>query len=150
MAIVKFDEEFIGQFREGYPQFSAVSDGQLRMAFRTAALIINNTDRSLIPYDPDAGVLDRETVMLMLCCHELTLAARGDGAVGQVTAAHEGSVSTGFTQPKNLQDAGWFGQTQCGLAAYQIIQGRLVGGRYYGYHHGACYAGFKGRLFPRR
>lgn len=150
MAIVKFDEAFVEQFREGYPQFSAVSDGQLRMAFRVAALIINNTDRSLIPYDPDAGVFDRETVMLMLCCHLLTLAGRGDGAVGAVTSASEGSVSTGFSQPQSLQDAGWFSQSQCGLAAYQLLQGRLAGGRYYAYHHGSCYAGFKGRLFPRR
>lgn len=150
MAVVKFDETFIAQFREAYPQFNTVTDGQLGMAFRVAALTINNTDRSLIPYDPAAEVYDRETIILLLCCHLLTLSGRGTGAVGAISKAQEGSVSTDFTQPQSLQDAGWFSQSQCGLAAYQLLQGRLAGGRYYAYHNGPCNARIQGRFFPRR
>ena len=146
MAVVVFDAD---EFRAAYPQFSKLSDEQLGAAFDTACLVLDNSESSPVPYDPDKGVKDRKTLLYMLVCHLATLALRGTGAVGVLTSASEGSVSTGFTLPPKLNDAGWYAQTQCGLAYWQAVRGYIVGGRYFAYSD-CKQRPWRGKYFPRR
>lgn len=127
MAVVIFDIE---NFREIYPELASMSDPVLQAGFDTACLILNNTDASPVPYDPPT-VTARATLLNMLTCHLLALRKRGLFAVGQVSSASEGSVSTGFAMPPAINQAGYFSQTQCGLAFWQAMQPYIVGGRYY-------------------
>ena len=127
MAIVTFDIE---HFREVYPEFASMTDAMLQAGFDTACLILDNTDHSVVPYDPPT-VTARATLLDMLTCHLLALRKRGLFAVGQVSSASEGSIGTGFAMPPAVNQAGYFSQTQCGLAFWQVMRKYMVGGRYY-------------------
>ena len=73
MAVVEFDP---AAFREAYPRFTAelISDAQLQQAFDLACLLLDNTDASLVPYDPEHGILIRRTLLWLLVCHLATMA----------------------------------------------------------------------------
>ena len=103
MPIVVFDPT---EFRQRRPQLESLSDAQLLAAFDTACLILDNSERSPVPYAPDAGVLDRKTLLDLLVCHLATLALRGGGAVGALSSATEGSVSASFRPPAVAGAAG--------------------------------------------
>lgn len=126
MAVVSFD---VSEFRDVYPQFSDFTDAQLEHAFNVATLVLRNTERSHVPYNPPE-VMDRKTLLYLLVCHLCELAIRGNGIVGSVTNATEGSVSAGFSVPQNPK-AAWFQQTQCGATAWQILLGYVIGGKLY-------------------
>lgn len=132
MAAVLFDPD---EFREIYPQFAsgasapAFSDAQLAHAFDVACLVVDNSERSRVPYNPPA-VTARKVILYMLVCHLCTLAQRGGGIVGTMTNAAEGSVSAAFAAPTN-PNAQWFNQTQCGATAWQLLSGFMLGGRLY-------------------
>ncbi len=68
MAVVVFDP---AAFREAYPRFSSelISDAQLEQAFDLACLLLDNTDASPVPYDPERGILIRRTLLWLLGCH---------------------------------------------------------------------------------
>ena len=127
MPIVVFDPT---EFRQRRPQLESLSDAQLLAAFDTACLILDNSERSPVPYAPDAGVLDRKTLLDLLVCHLATLALRGGGAVGALSSATEGSVSASFQAP-TVAGADWFCQTPCGFADWQAVAGYRFGGRWY-------------------
>lgn len=127
MAVVEF---IPADFRAAYPQFDALTDAQLNQAFDVACLILDNTDSSPVPYCPDEGINHRKTLLYMLVCHISTLAMRGDGAVGNLTSATEGSVTATFAAPV-IADAEWFTQTPCGLAYWQATARYRMGGRWY-------------------
>lgn len=128
MAVVTFDAtEFTGM----YPRFSGVlTDSQLKQAFNVACLLLDNTNASVVPYDPDNGVTDRKTLLYLLTCHIATVAVWGeDGQSGPTSAASEGSVSVSFAVP-DATNASWFRLTPCGGMYWQATRKYVVGGRY--------------------
>lgn len=126
MAVVVFD---ITEFRGIYPEFAAVPDERLQFFFDMATSLIDNSESSPVPYSPPV-IVTRKTILYALVCHLATLSQRGSGAVGVITNAAEGSVSTGFSMPIN-PSAAWYQQTQCGAFAWQLMTPFIVGGRAY-------------------
>ena len=126
MSAVTFD---VTEFRGIFPQFSEISDAQLNYFFDTATILVDNSDRSKIPFNPPTVTI-RKTILYALVCHFCTLSLRGGGVVGTLSNAGEGSVSTGFTVPQT-PNAEWYTQTQCGATAYQLMKQFIAGGRAY-------------------
>ena len=128
MAVVEFVP---AGFRERYPQFAetGITDGQLAQAFAVACLLLDNSERSPVPYAPAAGIVTRQTLLDLLVCHLATLALWPPGQSGPVSSASEGSVSVSFALPDRPNGA-FFGQTPCGQAYWQAVQPYLRGGRY--------------------
>lgn len=126
MAVVLLD---ILAFRALYPQVHTLTDAQVQQAFTIACLLLDNTERSRVPYVPDVNT-ERETLLYLLTSHLCELALRGNAVVGNVASAAEGSVNTSFTLPSQI-NAAWFSQTQCGLT-YWAASLKYRQGRYYG------------------
>jgi hypothetical protein len=126
MAVVVFDPD---EFREINPQFAELTAGQLRFAFEAACLALDNSEGSPVPYNPP-DVTVRKTILDLLVCHLCELKIRGNGVVGTMTNAAQGSVSAGFAAPAD-PGARWFNQTQCGASAWQLLSGFRLGGRLY-------------------
>lgn len=133
MAVVVFDPV---AFREAYPRFSSelISDAQLEQAFDLACLLLDNTDASPVPYDPEQGILIRRTLLWLLVCHIATMALWPSGQSGPLSSATEGSVSVSFSLPQNIGRA-YYSQTPCGQTFWQAVQPYVVGGRYYVVRH---------------
>lgn len=130
MAIVVFDAE---DFLNSHPQFvGKVTEAQLDNAFDVACLLLDNTENSPVPYDPEKGIETRRILLNLLVCHLVTLALRPIEQAGALSSASEGSVSTGFSIPQNA-GADWWMQTNCGQVFWQAVRHFLIGGRYYGY-----------------
>ena len=132
MAVVVFDAQ---AFLEAYPKFAPggkplLTDGQLEQAFEVACLLLDNTDASPVPYDPERGILKRRTLLWLIVCHLATLALWPTGQSGPVASATEGSVSTSFSLPTATGKAFW-NATPCGQTYWQAIQPYLAGGRYF-------------------
>lgn len=128
MAIVELD---IQEFKSFKPQFVNLTDAQIESAFSVAALYVDNTVTSKIPYDPANNVDTRKWLMYLMMCHLLTLDMRGN-VTGAVTNATEGSVSTGFQAlPTTTAGQAWYNQTPCGAAYYQLMMPFMLGGRLY-------------------
>lgn len=126
MPAVIFDS---AEFKLVYPQFIDLPDEQLQHFFDAATILVDNSERSKVPFNPPK-IMTRKVILYALVCHFATLFLRGGGVVGSLTSASEGSVSTGFTVPTN-PNAAWFNQTQCGAFAYQLMLPFIVGGRAY-------------------
>lgn len=132
MAIVVFDST---EFLEIYPRFSGVlSNAQLQNAFDVACLVLDNTDGSVVPYDPTNNINNRKTLLYMLTCHIATMALWGPGQAGPSSGASEGSVSVSFAVP-DVTNASWFKLTPCGQAYWQATRKYVVGGRYIAVKH---------------
>lgn len=135
MAVVVFNPE---QFRAMYPRFTqdVITDAELRQAFDVACLILDNTNASPVPYDPDKDVFVRRTLLYLLVCHLATMALWPVGQSGPMSNATQGSVSVGFSIPSRLNGQ-YFQHTPCGQTFWQAIQRYLAGGRYFParYHH---------------
>lgn len=128
MAIVTFDS---GEFLSIYPRFSGVlTPAQLQNAFDVACLVLENTDSSVVPYDPTNGINDRKTLLYALTCHIASMALWGNGQAGPASGATEGSVSVSFAVP-DVTNASWFKMTPCGQLFWQATRKYVVGGRYY-------------------
>jgi len=134
MAVVAWDES---AWRELYPQFSEgqayyCTSAQLAQLWTVAVTLVDNTDASQIPYDPDKGVYVRRVILYALVCHLATLAWQGkQGQYGTLTNATEGSVTAGFTLPtlpvQGVTGA-WYGLTACGLMAWTLLRRYALGG----------------------
>ena len=129
MAIVQWDAE---DWLECYPQFQGLlTERQLKQAFDVACLMLDNTDASPVPYDPEKGIETRKVLLWMLICHLASLALRPYNQSGPMTNATEGSVSVGFQVPQQPLSGAYFNQTPCGASYWQAIRKWVVGGRYY-------------------
>lgn len=127
MAVVTFDPT---TFTGVYPRFAGVlTDAQLNEAFNVACLQLDNSNTSIVPYDPANGVNERQTILNLLTCHIATIALWGDGQSGPVAGASEGSVSVSFSVP-DAANASWFKLTSCGQMYWQSTRKYVVGGRY--------------------
>ena len=141
MAVVAWNE---ADFLAMYPRFAmcgaqAVPSAQLAALFDIACSIVDNTDGSLIPYDPANGIYVRQVVLYALVCHLATLDAWGaNGQNGAVASASEGSVSVSFSLP-SYQAGGdlatWLRQTPCGQTAWILLSRFAKGGRVYAVKH---------------
>lgn len=137
MAVVVFDPE---AFLEMFPKFtkpdgtSLLTDAQLQACFDQACLLLDNTDKSPVPYDPDKGIMIRKTLLNLLVCHLATLALWPLGQSGPLSSATEGSVSSGFQIPTGTGSA-FYNQTPCGQAYWQAMLPYTIGGRYYAKHY---------------
>lgn len=132
MAVVVFDS---AEWLEAYPQFQGLlTDAQLNQAFGIACLMLDNTNASPVPYDPDKGIETRKILLWLLVCHLATLALRPVNQSGPMTNASEGSVSVGFQVPTALNGQ-YFQQTSCGQSYWQSIKKYVVGGKYYDVCH---------------
>lgn len=128
MAIVVFDA---AEWLDAHPYFvGKLTESQLNNLFDVACLLLDNTDSSPVPYDPDNGVMTRKILLNLLVCHLATLALRPPEQAGALSSATEGSVSTGFQIPQSA-NADWWMQTPCGQTFWQSVRRFLVGGRYY-------------------
>lgn len=128
MAIVTFDSD---EFLSIYPRFSGVlTPAQLQNAFNVACLVLDNTESSVVPYDPTSGINDRKTLLYALTCHIASMALWGNGQAGPASGATEGSVSVSFAVP-DVTNASWFKMTPCGQLFWQATRKYVVGGRYY-------------------
>lgn len=133
MAVVVFVP---GAFLEAYPQFAPngkplLSDAQLRQAFEVACLLLNNTDSSPVPYDPEHEIMIRRTFLWLIVCHLCSLALWQPGQSGPLASATEGSVSVSFSLPQVTGKEYW-NMTPCGQTYWQAIRPYVLGGRYYG------------------
>lgn len=136
--VVVFDPR---EFVEAYPRFTdpasgepLLTDAQLQQAFDVACLLLDNTDASPVPCDPESGVMVRKTLLYLLVCHLATLALWPVGQSGPVSSATEGSVSASFSVPTATGKA-FYNQTPCGQAFRQAVQPYVSGGRYYAVRH---------------
>lgn len=128
MAVVAFDSQ---AWLEVYPEFKGkITDAQLQFCFDLACQILDNTDASPVPYDPDKGIETRRILLWLLVCHIAALALRPVGQAGTLTSATQGSVSTGFQLP-NFLNGQYFNQTPCGQSYWQTVKKFIIGGRYY-------------------
>jgi hypothetical protein len=128
MPVVVFDPV---EFRNLKPQFADLSDAQLDYAFDLACEVVSNSESSLVPYDPQAGVKTRKILLYALVCHFCELRTRGD-FVGTMTSAGEGSVNASFSLPPVTDaNAAWYMQTQCGATAWMLMRRYVLGGRLY-------------------
>ncbi|BET96529.1 DUF4054 domain-containing protein [Xenorhabdus taiwanensis] len=132
MAIVTFVSD---AFLELYPRFAGVlTKGQLQQAFDVACLLLDNSDNSAIPYEPD-GAQERKTLLYLLTCHIATVTLWGNnGQAGPAASATEGSVSVSFAVP-DAANASWFKLTPCGQMYWQATRKYVVGGRYSAVKH---------------
>ncbi|MDR2075638.1 MAG: DUF4054 domain-containing protein [Desulfovibrio sp.] len=127
MAVVVFDPE---EFRTMKPQFADFTDAQLGGAFDLACELVDNGERSPVPYDPPE-VRTRKALLYALVCHFCELDKRG-GMVGIMTGAAEGSVNVTFTPPPVTDaNSAWYMQTQCGATAWMLLRRYALGGRLY-------------------
>ena len=127
MPAVEFNpQEFIEIHK---PRFDEFTSARLHHLFGVACELVDNTERSHVPYLPPAR-MTRKVILYALVCHLCELFLRGGGAVGNLTSASEGSVSMGFSAPAN-PNAAWYNQTQCGATAYQMMLPFMLGGRTY-------------------
>ena len=117
MAVVAFDPT---AFKLAFPAYSTFTDEQLEAYFLVAGLILDNTDASIVSYDPTAtpAILERKILLDLLVAHQAELSTRGNGAVGRTDSGTEGSVSFSFDMV-TTGSSQWFLQTQWGATFWQ-------------------------------
>lgn len=123
------------EWRVTYPQFANVTSDQLSSLWQMAISIVDNSESTIIPYDPTHNVFVRKIILYALVCHLATIATQDQsGQPGTLTNASEGSVSAGFYMPQfpaGGVSAAWYNQTPCGRMAWMMLRRFSLGGRYY-------------------
>lgn len=108
MAIVTF---VAADFKVIYPEFTSVADVLLQSYFDRATLYLANTDNSMV-----SDISQRTMLLYLLVAHIASLRKScGQGLVGRVSSATEGSVSVSADYPTQTNAlAAWLTQTQYG------------------------------------
>lgn len=133
MSVVIFEPE---KFRMWYPAFSdetKYTDEVLESCFNQACVLVENSETSVVPYDPDATPkkLARLEALYALTCHIATMRLLWDATqTGAVQSASEGSVSASFYIDPRSPD--WWNQTPCGRTAWMILKQFSHGPIYFG------------------
>ena len=117
-GVVSFDYV---EFIKLYPEFTAVSQTVAESKFNLACLILTNTPASIV-----RDLKEREQLLYLLTAHILFLQKRGNGNVGSISNAHEGSVSVGYASLGRLGQT-YFGQTQYGLLFWEMVKKYMSG-----------------------
>ena len=105
----------------------------MNFAFDVACQVLDNSEQGKVPYNPPA-ITARKIILYLLLGHLCELKTRGDGIVGNMSSASQGSVSAAFSAPSNPgggANACWFKQTQCGATAWQLLSSYVNGGKIY-------------------
>lgn len=118
--VVGFD---VDEFRAMYPEYKNVTDAALRTYFKAACLLLNNTNDSPVK-DGD----ERKFLLYLLVCHIATLKQMGNGTVGILTSAAQGSVNASVTP---LQNMNWYKLTQCGNIYWNATAKYRLGVRWF-------------------
>jgi hypothetical protein len=127
MALVVFDPS---EFKEAKPEFGELSDSRLIGLFNEACLLLDNSDDSLVSYDPPKDVT-RKTIFFLLVCHLATLSQwAASGQSGPVASATEGTVSVSYSSIGGQNDDLWWNQTPCGSTAWMYLKRHALGGIY--------------------
>lgn len=125
MANVEFNAS---NFLIRYPEFEdKLSEGQILQCFEIACLLCNNTDTSLIPYDPSKQIYNRKIMLYLLMCHLCSLALRPYDQAGAISSTSQGSISVSFQVPTS-PDSSYFCQTTCGATYWQLMKQYSKGG----------------------
>ena len=123
-------------FRELFPQFENMGEVQLEMLWEMATAIVDNSESSPIPFDPEHGVFIRRVILFALVCHLASMSEWGSkGQSGPIASASQGGVSASFqipTLPAGGITSNWYNQTPCGRSAWMMLRPYSLGGRYYG------------------
>lgn len=118
-------------FRKFYPKITPelVSDEELQAQFEIACTYINNTDNSIFPYNPPAGVTTRKVMLYLMVCHLLgSVSTIPLGQAGVAQSASQGSVSVGFSGVNTSQLGQWLSETACGRSLWQLMRPYALGG----------------------
>lgn len=110
----------IEKFKNSYPVFRDQSDSQIEMVFFEATIILNNTKQS-----PIRDLQRREFFIYLAMAHILTLAKQqsdGNGAVGRLSSASEGSVSVSLDYGASTASSKWWEQTTFGAKYWQYTK----------------------------
>lgn len=114
-VVFNFDE-----FNSYYPELNTTL-AKAKLGFSMASLILSNTPCSIV-----CCVEKRKMLLYLLTAHVLCLQNRGNGTVGAVSNAHEGSVSVGYANLGRLGQ-NYFGQTQYGLLFLELVKKYMSG-----------------------
>ena len=117
-------------WRGSYPRYSAATDAQIVLWWDVAQELIDNTPASPIPFNPPE-IRTRQIILYALVCHLAALDARGDGAVGRIASAGEGSVNSSFDYGVQSASSAWWNQTQAGATAWRLLKPYRTGGLYF-------------------
>ena len=109
------------EFTTLYPEFATVSQTVAENKFNLACLILTNTPASVV-----TNLDERKQLLYLLTAHVLFLQNRGNGSVGAISNAHEGSVSVGYASLGQLGQT-YFGQTQYGLLFWMMVKKYMSG-----------------------
>lgn len=129
----------VEKFRDYYPEFSNITDGQLEMILEQAPLYLDNTILSCV-----ADEAKRATLLYMIAAHLCYLRlgdAKGNGGsgiVGRISSASEGSVSVSSDMGSTPFRYSWYAQSPYGMDFWQATKS-CRGFRYYtgkGVYHG--------------
>lgn len=129
MAVYEFNPQ---DFRTAFPEFSSLTDGQLEMQFDVACLLIDNSESSLIPYDPPADK-SRRTILLTAMAHIAERNSWASGQTGALASASQGSVSTSFAAAQGTDE--WWTSTRYGQLVLRMLLPYVLGGRLYTPNH---------------
>jgi len=114
----------VNKFREIYPEFASMSDFQLENAFYEATIRLNNTEKS-----PVKDVQRREFLLYLAMAHICTLnkqIANGNGSVGRLSSATQGSVSVSLDYGSSSSASKWWEQTSYGAKYWSLIKQYLT------------------------
>lgn len=101
-------------FIAAFPEFSAVSDAQFSLYVIMAKAYFDASKYSGLDIDT------ANSLYQFILAHLLSLAARtGNGGIGAVNQASEGSVNLGFTSLVNMN---WWQQTTYGSMFWQLAR----------------------------
>lgn len=102
-GVVVFDP---AAFKLSHPEFADVDDAVLNTYFRMACLLLDNSPKSIVK-----NLDERQALLELLVCHIATLKKMGNGVVGILAGATEGSVSVSYS---TLANPKWYQLTTCG------------------------------------
>lgn len=101
-------------FIETFPEFATVSDAQSSLYVILAKSYFDASQYSAL----DSATAN--TLYQLILAHLLSLASRsGNGGIGAISQAGEGSVNLGFTSLNNMN---WWQQTTYGSMFWQLVR----------------------------
>lgn len=119
MAVVDFD---LAYFMARFPMMSTDNQSIYSLYFDEAALLVNNTESSIITNEGE-----RKTLLHLVTAHISTLNGankdiQNNGIVGRITSASEGSVSVSadYGNAPVSGSMAWYLQTPYGAQFWQL------------------------------
>lgn len=122
MSVVVYDAL---TFAARFPELAGVSQTQLTWYWQLAGDYVNNTDCSIVPYDPPNCLLRSDALYLTVAHLAKIFGTNGSiqpsPIVGRISTATEGSVSVGTAVDLKSQAAQWWLSSPYGFAVWQLL-----------------------------